>query len=264
MSTPQTPSFDRRKITLPPLNDKLLSRSRLTAQLNQCLQSKLTIIAAPAGSGKTELVQQWRSQYPQTRLAWLNLDKNDEGTVDFSRYLRQSVSEACDNVPIYPPHSPQEDLAALEHYFQEAHPELIVCLDNSHVLSPSPIRDALLRCICDPYSKVRWLLLSQQQLDWDFTELQLKDQFQQLGSTDLNLTVSEITELANLRQYPIEDAQAIYDITQGWIAGVNLSLATHSTGVQNNSHPPQKNHRFVPTPRHIRSSPRSFRLNIRR
>ncbi len=240
MSTLQTPSLDRRKITLPPLNDKLLPRSRLTAQLNQCLQSKLTIIAAPAGSGKSELIQQWRSQYPKTRLAWLNLDKNDEGKADFSHYLRQSVSEACDNAEINPPHSSQEDLAALEHYFQEAHPELVVCLDNSHFLSPSPTRDALLQCISDPYSTVRWLLLSQQQLDWDFTELQLKDQLQQLGSTDLNLTVSEISELANLRQHPTEDAQAIFDITQGWIAGVNLSLATHSTGSRNSRYPPQK------------------------
>ncbi len=240
MSTPQSPSFDRRKITLPPVNTKLLPRCRLTEQLNQCLKSKLTIIAAPAGSGKTELVQQWRSQYPQTKLAWLNLDQTDEGMEDFARYLQQTILEACDDAPIYAQHSPQESLETLEKYFQQAQPELVVCLDNSHFLSPTPARDALLRCVCDPYSKVRWLLLSQQQLDWDFTELQLKDQLQQLSSTELNLTVSEISELASLREHSAENAQAIYDVTQGWIAGVNLSLATHSTQSRNSSQPSQK------------------------
>ncbi len=61
------------KLYLPPPRPDLVPR--LIEQLNAGIHSKLTLISAPAGFGKTTLVNAWVQQAePRTRVAWLSLD----------------------------------------------------------------------------------------------------------------------------------------------------------------------------------------------
>src|SRR5215207_5831907 len=55
MSTPVLAT----KLYIPPHRPKLVSRPRLVRQLNDGLHSKLTLISAPAGFGKSTLVSEW-------------------------------------------------------------------------------------------------------------------------------------------------------------------------------------------------------------
>ena len=55
MSTPLLAT----KLYLPPLRPNVVHRPRLIARLNAGLHRKLTLIAAPAGFGKTTLVSAW-------------------------------------------------------------------------------------------------------------------------------------------------------------------------------------------------------------
>jgi len=47
------------KFYIPPVRPELIRRSRLIQQLNDGLRRKLTLISAPAGFGKTTLVNEW-------------------------------------------------------------------------------------------------------------------------------------------------------------------------------------------------------------
>ncbi len=47
------------KLYLPRLRPNVVSRHRLIERLNEGLHRKLTLIAAPAGFGKTTLVSEW-------------------------------------------------------------------------------------------------------------------------------------------------------------------------------------------------------------
>ena len=47
------------KLYIPPPPPKVVHRSQLLEQLNEGLHHKLTLIAAPAGFGKTTLVSAW-------------------------------------------------------------------------------------------------------------------------------------------------------------------------------------------------------------
>ena len=55
MSTPLLAT----KLYIPPARPNVVLRSRLTERLNEGLHRKLTLIAAPAGFGKTTLVSAW-------------------------------------------------------------------------------------------------------------------------------------------------------------------------------------------------------------
>jgi LuxR family maltose regulon positive regulatory protein len=66
------------KVNAPVLPQKLLSRPRLTQQIN----SPLTLIYAPSGFGKSTLINDWKQTcgFP---VAWLFLDKNDNHPTRF-------------------------------------------------------------------------------------------------------------------------------------------------------------------------------------
>ena len=56
-----SPELLSTKLFTPPIRKNLVSRSRLTEQLNEGLEAgcKLTLISASAGFGKTTLVSEW-------------------------------------------------------------------------------------------------------------------------------------------------------------------------------------------------------------
>jgi len=64
------------KLHIPPARPGLVPRSRLLERLDAGLGSRLTLISAPAGSGKTTLAGEWlrHTGLPE---AWLALDKGD-------------------------------------------------------------------------------------------------------------------------------------------------------------------------------------------
>src|SRR5579875_2839400 len=64
---------------------------RLLARLDTALESKLMLLVAPAGFGKTTLISQWLHDRQVGPLAWVSLDSGDN---DLFRFWR-SVITAC-------------------------------------------------------------------------------------------------------------------------------------------------------------------------
>ena len=65
--------FLRTKLMPPRSHHSLIARDTLWARLDAGLNGKLTLISAPAGSGKTTLVSQWLATRRETT-AWLSLE----------------------------------------------------------------------------------------------------------------------------------------------------------------------------------------------
>ncbi|HEX2619992.1 MAG TPA: hypothetical protein VHL11_07590, partial [Phototrophicaceae bacterium] len=82
-----TPELLITKLTPPPAHRSTLARHHLFDRLNQGLTGKLTVLAAPAGSGKTTLVSTWLTTFPPGTTAWLTLEKGDNDPVRFWRYV---------------------------------------------------------------------------------------------------------------------------------------------------------------------------------
>src|SRR5258708_6535319 len=84
------------KLYIPPPRPQVVARPRLIERLNEGLRlgRKLTLIAAPAGFGKTTLLSEWLAQKDEGpllpfKVAWLSLDENDN---DPSRFLTYVVA----------------------------------------------------------------------------------------------------------------------------------------------------------------------------
>src|SRR4030088_84628 len=74
------------KLFIPPPRPNLVLRSRLLERLNEGLHRKLTLIAAPAGFGKTTLISEWVA-FIERPTAWLSLDEGDNDPARFLAYL---------------------------------------------------------------------------------------------------------------------------------------------------------------------------------
>jgi LuxR family transcriptional regulator, maltose regulon positive regulatory protein len=70
------------KLRPPPTRSAWVMRARLLEELDHATQRAVTLIAAPAGYGKTTVVTQWlASDLPPKNVAWISLDSSDNEPV---------------------------------------------------------------------------------------------------------------------------------------------------------------------------------------
>src|SRR6266545_1222616 len=85
----------RTKIIVPRRRSELLSRSRLLSLIDELLDNKLIIVAAPAGYGKTSLLVDF-SQTTQYPVCWYSLDPLDQ---DPLRFIAHFISAFAQRFP---------------------------------------------------------------------------------------------------------------------------------------------------------------------
>src|SRR5918911_3530036 len=107
------------KLYMPLPRPNAVLRSRLIARLNAGMHRKLTLVAAPAGFGKTTLVSTWlaartedrgmrtetvssslgpQSSALSTRVAWLSLDEGDNDPTRFLTYLVAALQRVAPTI----------------------------------------------------------------------------------------------------------------------------------------------------------------------
>jgi ATP/maltotriose-dependent transcriptional regulator MalT len=70
-----------------------VDRPELLARLDAGLDAPLTLVVAPAGSGKTVLLTQWVGTLGGARVAWLDVSAPDSDAVHFARRLLAELAE---------------------------------------------------------------------------------------------------------------------------------------------------------------------------
>lgn len=85
------------KLYVPHPGPNLIERSPLIERLESGIQSKLTLLSAPAGFGKTTILTQWVAQH-ELRTAWLSLDKKDTDPTTFVQYLIAALRSVAPDI----------------------------------------------------------------------------------------------------------------------------------------------------------------------
>src|SRR5450759_6021917 len=85
-----TPILDTKLRALPP-RPNAVPRPTVRSGRDEGLQSRLILVSAPAGFGKTTMVSEWvagcNRREPDVRPAWLSLDEGDSDSALFLAYL---------------------------------------------------------------------------------------------------------------------------------------------------------------------------------
>src|SRR5207248_2373094 len=80
------PPLQEARLHPPRLPSELIARPRLFDRLDDWRSYKLTLLHAPAGFGKTTLVNSWLARHDSfPEVAWISLDSSDNDPVRFWR-----------------------------------------------------------------------------------------------------------------------------------------------------------------------------------
>jgi LuxR family maltose regulon positive regulatory protein len=237
MSIPVT----RTKIVLPRRRPDLLTRQHLIDLLMELLENRLTIIAAPAGSGKTTLMIETAHWLGQP-VAWLALDPLDRDIFRFLTYLVASIHQA------FPQFGKQSALlleamtevdldldrlvtAMVNEAYETIDQHFVVMIDDYHFVDDQEdINYFLSRFIQSVDENCHIAISSRTLLSLpDLPLMVARSQVGGLGFEELAFSADEIRNLLQQNykvSVPEHIARQLADETEGWITG--LLLSTHN------------------------------------
>ncbi|WP_340683297.1 LuxR C-terminal-related transcriptional regulator [Amycolatopsis coloradensis] len=234
------------KLAPPPSACDILERDRLLDVLDQATAGQtpsVTLINAPAGSGKTVLLGSWlerRARHHATdeHVAWISLDANDNKVFSLwssiLRALDRSVEDdAVSELTPARDASAHEGIAAFIDMCDRLSRPVILVLDNAHELSaPAAVKNVnmLLRYLP---SGVRVVIATRFPPPLILPRLRLEGRLREITAHQLNFTEQETGSLLARQNLALTkaDLDKISERTEGWAAGLRfltLSLAASS------------------------------------
>ncbi len=214
----------------------IVPRRRLFGLLDRGRRRPVVWITAPAGSGKTALVANYL-EVRKLRGLWYQLDAGDADSASLFYYLGEAGRRAAPRsrrpLPLLTP----EYLAGLpvfaRNFFRALFARLtrpaLVVFDNYHELPPwSPLHEGLVQGLDEIPAGSTVIFISRTDPPPAFARLRLANRLALLGWEDLRLTPDESAAIARKRLggdlLTPADLAALYDQTEGWLAGLVLLL----------------------------------------
>jgi LuxR family maltose regulon positive regulatory protein len=152
LTSPQIPLLTT-KLYIPPARpaSSIVPRPRLVQRLNQDLHHKLSVIAAPAGFGKTTLLSEWIPQSEQC-ITWVSLDEGDNDPTLFWAYFitalqmfRSNLGEnALSLLQSPPPPQQQFILTTLINEIAAFQEDFTLVLNDYHVIENQALHEELI------------------------------------------------------------------------------------------------------------------------
>jgi len=220
------------KLHIPTVNPNQLRRSSLFDHLDKGLEAKLTLVSAPAGSGKTSLISDWvRSK--KYRILWLSLDKNDKDPSLFLGYIVQSFQKTMDNfggpiLQLLKSHERPSNEALIHLLINEIvklKEDYLLVLDDFHLAETKEIAELTSYLLEHIPENFHILISTRSDPMLHMAKLRSQRQLVELRFSDLAFSVDEISGLfSNKLKIKLSDydAQLLESKTEGWISGLQL------------------------------------------
>ena len=138
------------KLYIPPPQPRVVLRPRLIERLNESLNSRLTLICAPAGFGKSTLISEWLAGGGR-QTAWLSLEEGDNDPTRFLAYLIAALQTVVADIgegvlgmlgsPQPPP--TESVLTILLNEIATVEDDLVLVLDDYHTIDARAVDNIL-------------------------------------------------------------------------------------------------------------------------
>jgi LuxR family transcriptional regulator, maltose regulon positive regulatory protein len=202
------------------------------------VKGPLTLLAAPAGFGKTHLLLEWAKE---TRLpvAWLTLDSDDNDLSRFFRYLigaLQTLEPGLGEEALDLLQSPRavagSGLTLLINELSALPKEMALVLDDFQVLENPLVLQGIGFLLKYLPPNLHLVIASRSEPELDLAFLRAKGRVVELGADELRFTGEEVEryfqQAAGLQLSP-ETVQALEERTDGWITSLQMAAISLRT-----------------------------------
>lgn len=231
---------NRTKLRPPSRKGRLVERTALVEKLQARERPRLALIQAPAGFGKTSLLAQF---FHATRAAglptaWLSLDGTDNDCTRFLQHLIAALEvpgvgssvafkEALGSGARLPP-TIASDL--LSNAVAELDRDVVVCVDDYHVLSDAAIEQLMASLMQSPNSRLSWVIATRvTPSGLPLSRLRLLGELLEIDARDLKFSPRESCQFfsaaAGVALAPAL-AELLNERAEGWVAGLQLASLT--------------------------------------
>lgn len=229
-----SPPLLETKLHAPRRRRGVIPRARLTERLTEPSLPALTVVAAPAGFGKSTLLAEWFADPgPGHRLsAWLSLDAGDNDPTVFWSYLIASVRTAVPEagsraLALLQLAQPLESVAAsLLNDLTGLDREMVLVLDDYHVIESTALHEGMAFLLEHLPPQVHLVLGSRADPPLPLARLRARGELLEVRAADLRFTADEAAAYLNDvmgLQLTATDVDVLEDRTEGWVAALQLA-----------------------------------------
>ena len=223
------------KFSVPRGPKATIVRPRLLEMLDAGVQGPLTLVAAPAGAGKSALLSSWIAQdRAPGPVAWLSLDADDADRRRFWRAVLEALARATgDDAVAALSVSPREPmrielvLPALVDALAGRRAPVVLVLDDFHQVIDA-VHEDLERLARFLPSALRLVIVTRADPPIGLARLRLDGSLTEIRAADLAFTLDEAGAMfaaLDLALAP-EDLAALWRRTEGWAAALRLAAVS--------------------------------------
>ena len=218
------------KVRIPCLGDDVFRRDRLTELIERATARPVTMIAAPAGSGKTVACAGWAAEKARSRrVAWLSLDEGDREPARFWASMTAALATGGTSaVSELVPRSRDgdDDLPAdLVNTMRRLSGSVVLVLDDVHVLAGSDVMPGLALLAHNAPASLRLILSGRSLPELHVARMRVAGTLSEVMPADLACTAEEAEgyfAALGLTASAAERDQLLGSV-EGWMAGPRLA-----------------------------------------
>ena len=230
-----TPSIDRSRILVPAVPASFISRKHLFHLFETGLPG-VTVVAAPAGYGKSSLVSQW-AQGSQLPTVWLNVNAADSTQSFFAHVLaaiRVKFPDFGSDFENEPSANPFLNVKKLTQAAGDLKEAFNFVLDNGPADSPevTTVAQALIDFLPN---NVHLIIVRRVTPTTSLARYASLGNLSLITSQDLKFSDAEISKIAEINglQQLDDDSSKLIDRCEGWPAAVQMITRSIARGNQN-------------------------------
>jgi LuxR family maltose regulon positive regulatory protein len=210
----------------------LIDRGDLVAALDRAATRNVTIISAPAGSGKTSLLRAWVGRHGQPgRLAVLRVQRDQQDAQQFWLALLGAVRQAtgADTGAEPPAATPDFNAPAMVDRvlseLAEAHGGITLVVDDLHELTAPDALGQLAELLTSLPPQVHAILATRHDVRLGLHQLRLAGELAEIRAADLRFSEDETRKLLDAAGITLSGAGValLHQRTEGWAAGLRLA-----------------------------------------
>ena len=217
---------------------RLIDRAGLLAALDRAAARKVTVISAPAGSGKTSALRAWAGvRGRRRRLAVVQVHRDRRGEQDFWLALLDAAGQAgapggAEPSAATPGFSASAMADRVLSALAGAGDGITLVLDDLHELNSAEAIGQVGRLLANLPDGVHAIVSTRRDLPLRLHRLRLAGELAEIRAADLSFSEAETRELLAASGIGLSAAGTalLHQRTEGWAAGLRLaalSLATH-------------------------------------